>query len=409
MESSKVKLREVVLTIKRLLRLHSDCTLSLTPTPHPLGFGQPMAGELKRTPLNEAHRARGARMVHFGGWDMPVQYSGIIDEHKTVRTAVGLFDVSHMGEIVLRGPGATAAVQTLVTNSVARLTDGAAMYTVMCYDNGGIFDDCIVYRRTANDYLVVVNASNIDKDWAWMRERVGPLCSLKNESDATALIAVQGPKAVELVSRLAGASLGVEVPSFHFANITIAGARVTAARTGYTGEDGFELACATTDAAKLWDALLDAGQPLGVKPAGLGARDTLRLEARLSLYGNDIDETTTPLEAGLGWVVKLEADFIGKAALAAQKAEGVKRKLVGFVVKGRGIARHGYPILDREGGQVIGAVTSGTTAPTLGVAVGMGYVPGALANPGTMLTVDCRGKIVPVEIQKGPFYRRSQA
>jgi aminomethyltransferase len=364
---------------------------------------------LKKTPLNAVHRAAGARMVDFGGWDMPVQYAtGIIDEHKTVRTAVGLFDVSHMGEITFRGPRAAEAVQRLVTNAVGKLVDGAAMYTVMCYEHGGIVDDCIVYRRAADDFLIVVNASNIDKDWAWMKERAGSMATLTNESDETALIAVQGPKAAALVSRLAGKDLAGSVKSFHFAKTPIAGVPCFAARTGYTGEDGFELACPAGDAVKLWTALMDEGARDGVKPIGLGARDTLRLEAKLSLYGNDIDQTTSPLEAQLGWVVKFDAgDWIGKDALLKQKAAGLTRRLIGFVVKGRGIARHDYPILAAEGGAAIGKVTSGTTAPTLGVAVGMGYVPLAQGEPGTKLIVDCRGKPAEVEVVKGPFYKRS--
>lgn len=349
-------------------------------------------------------------MVPFGGWEMPVSYSGIIDEHKAVRTAVGIFDVSHMGEITFRGPRAAEAVQKLATNAVSKLKDGAAMYTVMCYEHGGIVDDCIVYRRAHDDFLIVVNASNIDKDWAWMQERAGSMATLANVSDETGLIAVQGPKATALASRLASSPSLQELPPFHFGPAKIAGVSVTAARTGYTGEDGFELFCAAKDARSVWEALLEAGKADGIKPAGLGARDTLRLEARLCLYGNDIDQTTTPLEAGLAWVVKFDAgEFIGRAALLKQKAEGIKRKLIGFIVKGRGIARHDYPILDKEGGTTIGKVTSGTTAPTLGVAVGMGYVPTSYSEPGTILAVDCRGKVVPVEVHKGPFYRRSQA
>ena len=345
-------------------------------------------------------------MVNFGGWHMPVQYSGIIDEHHTVRQAVGLFDVSHMGELVFRGDGAQKAVQRLVTNDVTRLEDGAAQYTVMCQPDGGIVDDCIVYRRSATDFLVIVNASNIEKDLAWARDNVGAQADIANESDATALIAVQGPRAVELVSRIVGRDLDKEIPSFHFATVAIAGAPCAAARTGYTGEDGFELAIPAGQAVAVWNHLLDAGQSFGVKPAGLGARDTLRLEARLSLYGNDIDATTTPLEAGLGWVVKLGGDdFIGKQALEAQKKAGVTRKLVGFEMLERGIARHDYPIVDSSGA-AIGRVTSGTTGPTVGKAIGMGYVPADVAKAGGDIVVDCRGKKVPARIVKGPFYKR---
>ncbi len=375
-----------------------------------------MAEPLKRTPLFDAHKAAGARIVPFGGWEMPVQYApGILEEHKAVRTAVGLFDVSHMGEIVFRGPRAVDAVQRLMTNAVSKLADGQAMYSVMCYEHGGIVDDCIAYRRGAEEILVIVNASNIDKDFAWMREQSGALCDIADESDAHGLIAVQGPRAVALVARLAGQPLGDTIKPFHFARATVAGVPVVmAARTGYTGEDGFELLCAAADTPRLWAALLEGGQPDGVLPIGLGARDTLRLEARLSLYGNDIDQTTSPLEAGLGWVVKPDAgDWVGKAALLAQKAKGVERKLVGFVAKGRGIARHDYLIYPAGWPQdaslpALGKVTSGTTAPTLGVAVGMGYVPVAHSAPGTALTVDCRGKAAPFEIVAGPFYKRSK-
>src|SRR5215470_18956112 len=312
---------------------------------------------LKRTPLFDAHRALGAKMVPFGGWEMPVQYAGILAEHKAVREDVGVFDVSHMGEVVFRGPGARAAVQKLVTNDVAKLVDGKAMYTVMCYADGGIVDDCIVYRRGAEDLIIVVNASNIDKDFAWMSENTG---AAENESDAWGLLAVQGPHAVALVSRLAEKDL-VVVPSFGLAYARIAGVEVMVARTGYTGEDGFEIFVPAAATVAVWNAVLGAG----AKPCGLGARDTLRLEARLALYGNDIDQTTTPLEAGLGWVVKLEAaDFIGHDALAKQKAEGIPRKLIGFKLAGRGVARHDYPILDGAG-QPVGKVTSGAPAPTL--------------------------------------------
>jgi aminomethyltransferase len=362
-----------------------------------------MPETLKRTPLYQAHRDLGAKMVPFGGWEMPVQYTGIIDEHKAVREAAGCFDVSHMGEVVFRGPNAAAAVQRLVTNHVGKLEDGGAMYTVMCNEAGGIVDDCIVYRRGAEDYLVVVNASTADKDFAWMAERTADLLVPTNESDAFGLIAVQGPKAPGMVAELAGVPLDRDVKPFHFAPANLAGIPVVVARTGYTGEDGFEVFTPADATRVVWDALIKAG----AKPAGLGARDTLRLEARLSLYGNDIDETTTPLEAGLGWVVKLEAaDFIGKPALLEQKRTGVTRKLIGFVMKGRGIARHDYAIYTPGGETPVGKVTSGTTAPSLGVAVGMGYVPSARAEPGTQLEIECRGKRAAAEVVKGPFYRR---
>jgi aminomethyltransferase len=378
---------------------------------------------LRRTPLFAAHQALGAKIIDFGGWAMPVQYeTGILKEHRAVRTAVGLFDVSHMGEVALRGARAAEAVQRLVTNDVGKLADGTAMYTVMCYEHGGIVDDLIVYRRSATDFFIVLNASNTDKDLAWIREHAPAFgVAVEDLSDATALIAVQGPRAVALVESLARAGTGsidmAGIAPFHFADVELAGVACAAARTGYTGEDGFELACASGDAERLWNALLERGQQHGVLPIGLGARDTLRLEARLCLYGNDIDETTNPYEAGLGWVVKPEAgDFIGKQAMLAAKAAGIGRKLVGFQIEDRrGIARPGYPVVDRgrAGGQpeaqIIGRVTSGTKGISVEGAIGMAYVPSEYAEPGSEITIDCRGKDVPATIVKGKFYRRPAA
>jgi aminomethyltransferase len=364
--------------------------------------------DLKRTPLHQAHVEAGARLIDFGGWEMPVQYKGIKKEHAAVREAVGLFDVSHMGEVRLRGEKAAQAVQRVITNNVGKLEDGAALYTVMCYENGGIVDDCIVYRVSADNFLIVVNASNADKDFAWIRDNVGDIADVSNESDATGLIAVQGPKAVPLLDRMSKHDLA-NVPRFSFVDCDIAGVPCMAARTGYTGEDGFEIACPADKAMDLWNALLQHGAEDGVQPIGLGARDTLRLEARLSLYGNDIDQNTTPYEAGLGWVVKPDAgDFIGKAALLEQKAAGLERKLVGFKIEGRGIARHGYAIVDRskEGDAQIGVVTSGTIGITVGGAIGLGYVPVEYAKADTQLTIDCRGKDVTATTVKGPFYKR---
>ncbi len=364
---------------------------------------------LTRTPLFEAHKRAGARLIDFGGWEMPVQYKlGILKEHKAVREQVGLFDVCHMGEVSLRGPKALAATQQLVTGDVSKLDDGAALYTLMCLDNGGIVDDCIVYRRADDDYLIILNAANRPKDLAWIRDHAKG-CEIVDEGDDTGLIAVQGPHAVELVDSLSDAALS-EVGRFRFANAEVAGVRCMVARTGYTGEDGFELACPAKDTEALWGALLEKGAAHGVQPIGLGARDTLRLEAKLSLYGNDIDETTTPYEACLGWAVKLDSGpFVGSAALAKQKAEGVKRKLVGFTLEGRGFARHGYNIVDREreGDPVLGQVTSGTKGPTVDKAIALGYVPTEYAKSGTSFAVDCRGKDISATVHKGPFYKRS--
>lgn len=364
----------------------------------------------KHTPLFDVHNALGARIIDFGGWRMPVQYKpGIIKEHKHVRAAIGLFDVSHMGQAWIRGEQASAAVQRLVTNHVGKMVDGAAMYTVMCYEHGGIVDDCIVYRTSEREYMIVLNASNTAKDLAWIRAAVEGSFAAEviDRSEETALIAVQGPKAAALVDRLSDVDAS-DIRPFHFANIDVAGVSCMAARTGYTGEDGFELACASGSAVALWNALLDAGGADAL-PIGLGARDTLRLEARLSLYGNDIDATTTPYEAGLGWVVKPKAGaFIGREALLAQKAKGIEKKLVGFRVHGRGIPRHGYSILDRKREQaIIGTVTSGTKGISVSGAIGLGYVPKSHASIGNTLTIDCRGKDVQAVIIKGKFYTRN--
>jgi aminomethyltransferase len=365
----------------------------------------------KPTPLYAAHQRHGARLIDFGGWLMPVNYpAGILEEHKATRQAVGVFDVCHMGEIHFRGPRATAAVQRLVTNDAAALRDGRAMYAVACHETGGIVDDLIVYRIAAEHLLIVVNASNIDKDYRHFVEHAGTLCRIDNESERTGLIAFQGPKAEAALAGLTDAPLAA-LPSFSLiSEASVAGRPAAIARTGYTGEDGFEIFCAAEDAEPLWEALLTAAATVGGKPVGLGARDTLRLEARLSLYGNDLDDTTSPLEAGLGWVVKLaKGDFIGKAALLRQRETGLARKLVGFEMRERGIARHGYAISDSAGGAPIGVVTSGTVGPTVGKNIGMGYVPPSHAEPGTRIVIDCRGKPAQAEVIKGPFYRRPGA
>jgi aminomethyltransferase len=367
-----------------------------------------MPAMLRRTPLWQVHKDAGARLIDFGGWDMPVQYpAGTIKEHKTVREAVGLFDVSHMGEAWLRGDRAREAVDRLTTNAVGAAKDGKAVYTLLCRPDGGIVDDCIFYKKTDREFFVIVNASNTAKDLAWMREQVGGTVDIEDVSDRTALIAVQGPKAVAMVDGLAGGGLAA-MPSFSHTEATVAGVRCQVARTGYTGEDGFELACADADAVRLWQALMAAAAPLGGLPIGLGARDTLRLEAKLPLYGNDIDDTTTPLEAGLGWAVKLDkGEFLGRDVLVAQKAAGVTRSLVGFRVdaEARAIPRHGYDILDGAGAR-IGAVTSGGPGIVAGGAIGMGYVPVALAKEGTALTIDCRGRHAPARVVAGKFYKR---
>ncbi|MBX3268826.1 MAG: glycine cleavage system aminomethyltransferase GcvT [Sandaracinaceae bacterium] len=361
---------------------------------------------LSKTPLHAEHVALGARMVPFAGWSMPVQYAGVVKEHHAVRTAAGLFDVSHMGELRLRGPSALAVVDSVVTNDIAALKVGRAKYTVAVNEAGGILDDLIVYRLADEDVLVVCNASNVGKMSAHFAQHATGRCDFEDQSPATALIALQGPRALA-VARDAGAPDAIlALPRFAIGTAALAGVEVTFARTGYTGEDGFELFCANEGATTLWRHLLAAGAAHGIAPTGLGARDTLRLEAALSLYGNDIDETTNPFEAGLGWVVKLDrGDFVGREALRAIHAAGPARRLVGLEMTERGIARHGYPIVSASGAP-IGVVTSGSPGPTIDKNVALGYVPTEHAAPGTTLGVEIRGKIVGAAVVKTPFYAR---
>jgi aminomethyltransferase len=363
---------------------------------------------LLKTPLHEEHVALGAKMVPFAGWEMPVQYSGVTDEHRAVREAAGLFDVSHMGELMLEGEYAAQVVDYLITNDASRLVDGQALYTTACNEHGTILDDLIVYRIAQERWLIVCNASNREKMAAHFRKAAEHHCKFEDASDKMAMIALQGPKALEVAALAGGDGPKLaELASFHFRDAVLANVRCTVARTGYTGEDGVELFCAPAEAPQLWRTLVELGRPLGLLPAGLAARDTLRLEARLSLYGNDIDETTNPIEAGLGWVVKLDkGDFVGKAAIARVKAEGPARKLVGFEMTGRGIARHGYPLLDKSSAH-IGVCTSGSPGPTVGKNIGLGYVPAVMAAIGTEILVDCRGRLVEAKIVKTPFYKRA--
>jgi aminomethyltransferase len=370
------------------------------------------SGALKKTPLWDAHKRLGAKLIDFGGWHMPVSYpAGTIKEHKAVRSALGLFDVSHMGEAYFRGPRAREVVAKLTTNAVESAPIGKAVYTLLCYPNGGVVDDCIFYKRADDDFMVIFNAGNLEKDLAWFREHTGNACELTNVSDETALIAVQGPKAVPVLDRLAGGTLAA-VPTFAFTDATVAGVKCIAARTGYTGEDGFELACNNADATKLWDALVEAATPEGGLPVGLGARDSLRLESKLPLYGNDIDADHTPLEAGLGWAVKLDkGEFLGAPVLREQKAKGIARQLVGFKIDeaARAIARHGYNIIDRsKGSETIGTVTSGGPGIIVGGSIGLAYVPVDYAKAGTQLTIDCRGKDATATVVSGKFYKRPQ-
>jgi aminomethyltransferase len=357
--------------------------------------------DLKRTPLHACHVEAGARLVEFAGWEMPVQYAGVIDEHRAVRTAAGLFDVSHMGEVRVRGAGAESFLQRLTPNDVSKLSPGRAHYTGLLTDQGTYIDDLLIYRLAADDFLVVVNASNAPRDFEWIASRANGEAEVTNESDRWALLALQGPKAKEILEPL---SLGAsEIRYYGFRQGEVDGRPALISRTGYTGEDGFELYVDPEHAPALWRRLLEAG----ASPAGLGARDTLRLEAAMALYGHEIDETTTPWEAGLAWIVKLDkGDFLGRDALVAQKAAGAPRKLVGFEVEGRGIARQGHAVVS-DGGTV-GTVTSGTWSPSFEKALGLAYVPPDLAAPGTPLTLDVRGRQLAARVVETPFYRRAK-
>jgi aminomethyltransferase len=362
----------------------------------------------RRTPLYDAHRKLGAKMVEFAGWEMPVQYSSLIAEHEAVRTAAGLFDVSHMGEVEFVGKGALEAANRLITNDLARIADGQAVYAGLLNDRGGFVDDVVAYRFSPERIFICVNAGNREKDFEWMKSQASQAGGVapQNRSDDYAQLAVQGPKAAGIIQRLAGGVDLSKVATYRFTEGEVAGARCIISRTGYTGEDGFELYCAPGDAERLWFALLDAGQGDGLRPAGLGARDSLRTEMKFALYGNDIDDDHTPLEAGLGWIVKLDKpDFVGKAALERQKAEGVQRKLVGFEMADQGIPRQGYRIL--KDGQPVGVVTSGTMGPSVKKAIGIGYVPPALAAEGTAFQVEIRGRPAAARVVKTPFYKRA--
>ncbi len=366
---------------------------------------------LQTTPLHDRHLALGAKMAPFGGWDMPIHYTGILDEHRAVRQAAGLFDVSHMGEFRVRGPQALDLAQALVTNDVARLKDGQAQYAVLCHDGGGAVDDLLVYRVAPDDVLLVVNAANIATDWAHVSEqaaRLGLDAELTDESAGWALLALQGPTAFDVLQTATGLDAS-DIPYYHFRTMepgALFGAdRALVSHTGYTGERGVELYLAPEAAGRAWDALVEAG----ATPAGLGARDTLRLEAGYCLYGHELDRDTTPLEAGLGWVVKPDAgDFVGRDALVRQKADGVERTLVGLVMEGRGIPRAGHAIVDADGME-IGRVTSGSQSPTRGQGIGLGFVPNdpALTAPGTALGISVRGRVLPAVVTKPPFHKES--
>jgi aminomethyltransferase len=369
----------------------------------------------KRTPLYERHVALDGKIVDFAGFDMPVRYSGDKAEHMAVRERCGVFDVSHMGEVFVEGEGALDAVQKLFTNDATKIVDGQAMYAGMLNQRGGFIDDCVVYRFSPEKFLVCVNASNRDKDYAHIDEVVnggmGGRATARDETDDWAQIAVQGPEAANVVADVAG-DAARDVKGYHFIEGDVLGKPGIIARTGYTGEDGFELYVPADHGAAVWDAVLDSGKSCDLLPCGLGARDTLRLEAGMALYGNDIDDEHTPLEAGLSWIVKLDKrdanpdhDFIGAEALREQKAEGVVRRLRGVEMIGRGIPRHGYRVLSADG-ESIGEVTSGTQAPFLGKPIAMAYVAVDNAKFETPIAIEIRGKPVDAKVVKLPFYRR---
>jgi aminomethyltransferase len=357
---------------------------------------------LKHTPLYEAHRAAGAKFVEFGGWEMPVQYSGIIDEHKTVRTAVGLFDVSHMGEIEIKGPRALEVVQRLTTNDASKLADFQVQYSALCYPHGGIVDDLTVYRLNAEHFFFCVNAANSDTDYAWIVEQAGDAADIRNISAATAQLALQGRYAEATLQPLCDFPVD-EIRYYWAVKGKVQGVEALVSRTGYTGEDGFEIYCPAAHSPAVWAACLEGGTPYGIKPIGLGARDTLRLEMGYALYGNDITAETSPLQAGLSWVVRLnKGEFLGREALLKERADGIKRRLVGFELAERGVARAHYRIL--AAGQGIGEVTSGTISPSLNKAIGLGYVQMAYAKAGTAVQIDIRGKLAQAQVTATPFY-----
>ncbi len=360
----------------------------------------------KRTPLYNVHKALGARIIEFGGWDMPVQYRGILAEHHAVRTQAGLFDLSHMGEVEIAGPRALEVCQELLVTDVARVQLWQAQYSVLCYPNGGCVDDVIVYRVENDRYLLCVNAANIGKDWQWIVEHNRDRARITNRSDEYALIAVQGPRARDIVQPLVTLDLS-QLRRYWSAPGEVAGKRALVARTGYTGEDGFELFVAAADGVAVWNACTEAGQLYGLVPIGLGARDTLRLEAGLLLYGNDLDATTTPLEAGLQRLVRFDkGEFLGREALRQQQSQGIEKQLVGLKMKIPGIPRHGYALWSGE--QQVGVVTSGTQSPTLGVGIALGYVPPVHATVDTALDVEIRDKRAPARVTPVPFYARSK-
>jgi aminomethyltransferase len=364
---------------------------------------QQSSGPLKKTPLNSIEHELGGKMVDFGGWELPVQYSGILDEHDAVRNRVGIFDVSHMGEVVVRGRQALELLQKTTCNDVSKLEDGRAQYNGLLYPTGGFVDDILIYRMAADDYFVVVNASNTEKDYEWLsQEAIGLDVDVRNVSADYAQLAVQGPEAERVLQPLTDVNLA-NIKYYRFDRGNVDGAPAIVSRTGYTGEDGFEVYVAPHHGARIMRRLVEAG----AKPCGLGARDTLRLEAKMALYGNDIDNSTTPLQADLSWIVKLDkGDFTGRDVLAREKTEGLPRKLVGFEMIDRGIARHGYAIV--EGSEEIGVVTSGTHSPTLKKAIGLAYLPLDKSAQGSEFSILIRGKETRARVVPTPFYKRAK-
>jgi aminomethyltransferase len=357
---------------------------------------------MKNTALTDIHIKTGAKMVPFAGYNMPVQYTGINAEHETVRNGVGVFDVSHMGEFILKGENSLNLIQQVTSNDAAKLYDGKVQYSCLPNEKGGIVDDLLVYRIDEKTYMLVVNASNIDKDWDWISKYNKYGVEMKNISDRTSLLAIQGPKAAEALQSLTDVDLA-SMEYYTFKKGKFAGVdNVLISATGYTGAGGFEIYFENQHADHIWNAIFKAGEPFGIKPVGLGARDTLRLEMGFCLYGNDIDDATSPLEAGLGWVTKFSKEFTNSAALQQQKQEGVKRKLVGFEMIDRGIPRHDYEIID-EAGNNIGKVTSGTQSPSLQKAIGMGYVKTEFAKEGTEIFISIRDNKIKAKVVKPPF------
>src|SRR5690554_5007982 len=359
---------------------------------------------MKDIALKSTHEALGAKMVPFAGFNMPVQYEGVNIEHETVRKGVGVFDVSHMGEFFIEGPHALELIQKVCSNDASKLEIGKAQYSYLPNEDGGIVDDLIIYRLKEESYLLVVNAGNIEKDWKWISSKNDVGATLRDLSDEYALLAIQGPKAIEAMQSLTSKNLS-EINFYNFVVGDFAGIEnVIISATGYTGSGGFEIYCKNNEVKQVWDKVFEAGAAYGIKPIGLAARDTLRLEVGYCLYGNDIDDTTSPFEAGLGWVTKFTKEFINSEALKAEKEAGIKNKLVGFVLIDKGVPRQGYPILNAEG-EEIGRVTSGTMSPSLNKAIGMGYVPVELATEGSEIYIGVRNKSLAAKVVKTPFYK----